>query len=187
MKDTNKVRDWESHLVAQAVKGDTVAFELMIDEYRPMLMKIAMRMLRNVDDASDAVQESFVKAFRGILAFDPNRPLRPWLCRICTNCCIDVARSRRNDAESLDARDTAVADPGMGVEEVATNTIQGRQVGEAISRLPERYRQIIILRHFRHMDVTEIAAAMNKPEGTIKSWLFRARAMLKKDLTLALS
>jgi RNA polymerase sigma-70 factor (ECF subfamily) len=185
-KDVGRIRDWEGHLVAQAAHGDAVAFELIIDEFRPILTKVAMRMLRNADDASDAVQETFVKAFRGIEAFDPNRPLRPWLCRICSNCCIDIARNRRHDAESLDAREATLADPSSGVEEIAANTIQGRQVKEAIGRLPSRYREIIILRHFRHMDITEIASAMNKPEGTIKSWLFRARAMLKKDLAPAL-
>ena len=53
---------------------------------------------------------------------------------------------------------------------------------EAIKRLPWRYRQIIMMRHFEHMDVNEIAVQLHKPEGTIKSWLFRARAMLQKDL-----
>lgn len=65
-------------------------------------------------------------------------------------------------------------------------SFQRRQIMDAIGRLPENYRRIILMRHFRHMDVTEIAEALDKPEGTVKSWLFRARVLLKKDLTLAL-
>ncbi len=61
-----------------------------------------------------------------------------------------------------------------------------RLIVEAVSRLPERYRNIITMRHFDHMDVNEIAIALDKPEGTIKSWLYRARALLKKDLSVAL-
>jgi MFS family permease len=68
----------------------------------------------------------------------------------------------------------------------ATGSIQEGQVMEAIGRLPEKYRSIIVMRHFKHMDVNEIAIELNKPEGTIKSWLFRARAILKKDLQVAL-
>jgi RNA polymerase sigma-70 factor (ECF subfamily) len=49
-------------------------------------------------------------------------------------------------------------------------------------RLPARYREIVMMRHFRQMEVNEIAAEMHRPEGTVKSWLFRARAMLRKDL-----
>jgi len=56
---------------------------------------------------------------------------------------------------------------------------------EAVERLPENYRRIVFMRHFRHIDVNEIAQELKKPEGTIKSWLFRARAMLRKDLQVA--
>ena len=57
---------------------------------------------------------------------------------------------------------------------------------EAIHRLPVKYRKIIFMRHFQHKDVNEIAEELKKPEGTIKSWLFRARALLRKDLRVAM-
>jgi len=73
------------------------------------------------------------------------------------------------------------------VDGTATGSIRQGQVIEAIERLPDKYKRIIFMRHFKHMDVNEIATALDKPEGTIKSWLFRARALLKKDLHLALN
>jgi RNA polymerase sigma-70 factor (ECF subfamily) len=76
-----------------------------------------------------------------------------------------------------------LTDESQETGESATGSIRQGQIIEAISRLPEKYREIIVMRHFRHMDVMEIAVALDKPEGTIKSWLFRARALLKKDLT----
>ncbi|HZH98430.1 MAG TPA: sigma-70 family RNA polymerase sigma factor, partial [Fimbriimonadaceae bacterium] len=72
------------------------------------------------------------------------------------------------------------------LEQRATGTLRQKAVLEAVGKLPEKYRQIIMMRHMEHMDVTEIAEKLSKPEGTIKSWLFRARAMLKKDLQVAL-
>lgn len=146
---------------------------------------MAARMLRNADDANDAVQDTLLKAYRAIRDFDPTRPIRPWLCRICANCCVDIVRGRRHQGESLEAHEYMLQDPGEPLEDRAEKAMQQRAIVDAIKRLPTRYRKIIFMRHFRHMEVNEIADALNAPEGTVKSWLFRARAMLKKDLQVA--
>lgn len=178
-------KSWESHLVVRASEGDEEAFGMLCAAHRPTLASLALRMLRHPDDAHDAVQEALVKAFRNLRDFDPDRPLRPWLCRICANCCVDAVRSRRRDGESLDVHEEMLRET-VGVDVRAEGSIQQGQILDAIARLPEKYRRIILMRHFRHMDVNEIALALDRPEGTIKSWLFRARALLKKDLAPAL-
>jgi RNA polymerase sigma-70 factor (ECF subfamily) len=181
-----KFVSWESHLIARAAEGESVAFELLMDLHRPALYSLALKMLRNPDDANDAVQETILKAYRAIKEFDPERPLKPWLCRICSNCCVDVVRSRKRDTDPLDEHEHSIPDPRERIDERAGSAIRQGQLIEAMGRLPEKYRQIIFMRHFRHMEVNEIANELNKPEGTIKSWLFRARAMLKKDLRPAM-
>ena len=181
----NRLISWEAHLIVRASEGDQEAFEMLCAAHRPALSSLAIRMLRHPDDAHDAVQDTLLKAFRAIRDFDPERPLRPWLCRICANCCVDSVRSRRRDGEGLGDHEHLVHD-GVGVDVSAEGAIQQGQILEAIGRLPEKYRLIILMRHFRHMDVVEIAQELDKPEGTIKSWLFRARALLKKDLTPAM-
>lgn len=176
---------WESHLVMRACSGEEVAFELITDTYRPVLMSLAKRILRNSEDANDAVQETFLKAFRAIPEFDPERPLRPWLCKICSNCCVDLVRRRRSDGDSLEQHEYMLSN-AEEVDLSASVAIQEGQLFEAIGRLPEKYRTIVLMRHFKHMEVTEIATKLHKPEGTIKSWLFRARALLRKELTPAM-
>ena len=187
MKENKRVLTWEAHLIKRASEGEVIAFELLADIYRPSLMSLAMRMLRNAEDSNDAVQETLVKAYRAIGEFDPERPIKPWLCRICSNCCVDVVRSRRRDADSLDQHEYMLQDSSENPDEKTAGSLQRNAVVEAIGRLPEKYRKIIFMRHFKHMDVNEIACALNKPEGTIKSWLFRARALLRKDLNVALA
>lgn len=182
---TPRVLGWEAHLVQRAVAGESVAFDLLADLHRPALVAMAARMLRNVEDANDAVQDALLKAFRAIRDFDASRPIRPWLCRICANCCVDIVRGRKHQGESLEAHEYMLQDPGEPLEERADKAMQQRAIVDAIKRLPSRYRRIIFMRHFRHMEVNEIAHALNAPEGTVKSWLFRARAMLKKDLQVA--
>lgn len=176
---------WESHLIVRASEGDREAFEMLCAAHRPALANLALRMLRHPDDAHDAVQDTLVKAFRAIRDFDAERPLKPWLCRICANCCVDAVRARRRDGEGLGDHEYMLQD-AVGVDDRAEGAIQQGQILEAIERLPEKYQRIILMRHFRHMDVNEIAIALDKPEGTIKSWLFRARALLKKDLMPAM-
>ena len=72
------------------------------------------------------------------------------------------------------------------LDQAATANEDRNLLMKAIARLPRHYREIVMMRHFREMEVNEIAAELHKPEGTIKSWLFRARAMLRKDLTPAM-
>lgn len=175
------VQSWESNLVMEIRNGKSDAFQTLMDTYRPMLIGLALRKLHNTDDAADVVQETFVKAFRSLKDFDTSRPLRPWLTRICMNCIVDLARQRKNSAESIDNHEYSLSDNGETTERAEGALMRG-QIMEAIKRLPWRYRQIIMMRHFEHMDVNEIADQLHKPEGTIKSWLFRARAMLQKDL-----
>lgn len=180
----NRLLSAESELVAHAVTGDVQAFDILFQQYRPVLTQLAMRMLMNREDANDVVQETFVKAFRAIGDFQPDRPLKPWLCRICQNACVDVMRARKRTGEPLENHEYLLCTEDDSDVRINTNLVQ-KQLLDAIGRLPVRYQRIVLMRHFKHMEVNEIAAELSKPEGTIKSWLFRARSMLRKDLTPA--
>lgn len=160
--------------------------EILVETYRPAVRAQALRMLRDAEDANDATQDTFVKAFRALGSFDADRPFLPWLMRICSNCCVDMIRDRRHSADTIEKHEHALFDASADVESGVESRQDSEVVKDAITRLPDRYREIIVMRHYRHMDVNEIADALNKPEGTVKSWLFRARALLKKDLTVVM-
>lgn len=172
----------EKDLVLRAKAGDRVAMDELIRSHWASITAQARRMLRSPEDVDDAVQETFLKAFRAMKSFDEDRPLGPWLLRICSNCCVDIIRGRSAQAESIDNYEYSLAAPGMDVDTGAESNLMVEALGEAIKRLPKRYREIMLMRHCNHMDVNEIAEALGKPEGTIKSWLFRARAMLRKSM-----
>src|SRR5271168_2656415 len=118
---------WETHLTERAAAGDEAAFELIADMYRPMLWSLALRILRNQEDANDAVQDTFLKAFRAMGEFHTDRPLKPWLCRICANCCMDFVRHRKRDGSSLDQHEYVLTD-GDPVEDQATGNIRQGQL-----------------------------------------------------------
>lgn len=177
-----RIPQWEEHLIARAQAGESVAFELLVEMHRPSILAHASRILRDSEDAQDAVQETFLKACRAIGNFKSGRPMLPWLMRICSNCCVDIIRTRRNRNENIETYEHALYDEKIDVANDLETSIASETLRAAITRLPKRYREIILMRHYRHLDVNEIAELLGKPEGTIKSWLFRARALLRKDL-----
>jgi RNA polymerase sigma-70 factor (ECF subfamily) len=171
----------ERDLVAKASAGNREAFDSLVDLHYQAVYAHAYRILRNSDDASDATQTAFVKALRSIAEFDVERPMRPWLYRICGNVCIDLARARHRTNEPID-KHAYMLESEDDLEGSAEQNDLREKILKAIMNLPEKYRRILILRHYEQMAVEEIAEALDAPEGTIKSWLFRARAMLKKEL-----
>ncbi len=171
----------ESNLVTKAAAGSREAFDALVDQHYQAVYAHAYRILRNSDDASDATQTTFVKALRSIAEFDVTRPMRPWLYRICGNVCIDLARGRHRSNEPIEKHAYMLESSDDLVGSAEQNDLR-EKILKAIMNLPEKYRRILILRHYEQMAVEEIAEALDAPEGTIKSWLFRARAMLKKEL-----
>ncbi|MBA3725886.1 MAG: sigma-70 family RNA polymerase sigma factor [Armatimonadetes bacterium] len=171
----------EGELIEKAARGCPRSFDELVDRHYQGVYAHAFRILRNSEDAADATQTAFVKAHRSLKEFDRTRPLRPWLYRICGNVCIDMARAKHRTDEDLD-KHAYMLEADDRPEEVLENSELQSKIHRAISNLPERYRRIIVLRHYQQMDVDEIANMVGAPEGTIKSWLFRARALLRREL-----
>ncbi|MFN8140085.1 MAG: sigma-70 family RNA polymerase sigma factor [Fimbriimonadales bacterium] len=171
----------ERDLIRKAAGGCRHAFDELVERHYRVIYSHAYRMMRNADDAADATQVTFVKAHRSLKEFDQNRPLRPWLLRICTNACTDIARGRNRGLDPIDKYAYKLESDERPEQDAERSEI-GDQVRQAVERLPEKYRRIIVLRHYEHLEVEEIADRLGAPEGTVKSWLFRARAILKKDL-----
>jgi RNA polymerase sigma-70 factor (ECF subfamily) len=137
-------------------------------------------MLAHRHDAEDAMQETFIRALRGIFGFDADRPIRPWLLEIAANRCRTAlaARARRPSpaipdrvVDRPDAR-PAVADPDDLAGELEL----------ALDRLRPEYRRVFSLFHEQGLSYEEVAAALGRPVGTVKTWLHRARAELADHL-----
>lgn len=175
----------ERALVRQAVAGRSSAFNALVECYQRRLYLYCYRMLGNADDASDAVQEAFVRAWRNIATFRTEQPFSPWLYRIAHNVCIDGLRRRPNalslDVEMSEGRDPA--DRAAGPEEAAEAAETRRMIRAAIADLPEKYRAVMLLRHGQGMSLDEIAEALGLPLNTVKVHLFRARERMRGRLS----
>jgi RNA polymerase sigma-70 factor (ECF subfamily) len=164
-------------LVGQSMAGDADAFGILVTRYQKVMYTVALRMLGNAEDARDATQDAFVKAYRGLPTFDSTHRFYSWMYRILVNECLNAIRSRR----PVDPLEAEIADRSNPFE--TTLAVQRRgHIEVALQRLTPEYRAVVVLRHFGGQSYGEIAAALDIPEKTVKSRLFSARQLLGEML-----
>lgn len=163
----------DAALVERSAAGDSAAFEILVTRYERVLFGVALRMLGEYEDARDATQAAFVKAYRRIGTFDPRFRFFSWMYRILLNECLNTKRGRRL-YEPL-AMDAAAEGGPLEALEAAERR---RRVQKALLALPVEYREVIVLRHFADMAYDEIAATLGIETRTVKSRIYTARQRL---------
>lgn len=172
-------------LVQETLNGDNRAYEALMRRFEKPLLAFCTRTLGNAEDAADAAQEAFVKAYYALPRFRRESPFAPWLYRIAGNACMDAGRRRRRAPDSLDEISAAGAEPadmGDSPEESAILHEQQQRLREAVHALPERHQMAIMLYYFGQLGVREIGEAIGCSEGTVKSLLFYGREKLRARL-----
>lgn len=180
----------DAELVRKSLSGDQRACRDLVRRYQRPVFSVLMRVVRRAEDAEDLAQETFVRMFRALDRYDPERPFTAWLFTIATRLAIDHLRRRRVQTVSLtvtqpgstEERDIDVEDPGLKPDEVTSNAEEERIAQDLIDSLPEHYRIVVLLRHQQDLSYEEIAEALNLPLGTVKARIHRARALLKKHI-----
>ena len=170
----------EDEAVLSCQKGDKDAFRYLVDLYKDVLFGTAYLMTGNRSLAEEQMQEAFLAAWRGIQGFQAGRPFKPWLVRILVNGVLTQQRRRTLSTVPLDDQEPSSqwADPAEEIE-----ALQRRiAVREALSGLNEQHRQAVILRYFAGLTVPEVARAIGKREGTVKSRIHRALGRLREQL-----
>jgi RNA polymerase sigma-70 factor (ECF subfamily) len=173
----------EHEMAQRAARGDVNAFGNLIRCYKSQAYNAALRLLGNRQDAEDAVQEAFLRAYRAIHTFDISRPFAPWLKKIVVNVCLN--RIERQETLPLED-DSNYAAGDCGPESETLDHERNIQLRAALVSLPSRYRAVIELRHYHDLSYAEIAEALERPLSDVKSDLFRARKLLAEKLKEAL-
>jgi RNA polymerase sigma-70 factor (ECF subfamily) len=180
----------EAGLVRRCLAGDEKAYRELVELYQGQVFSVVLRMVRRREDAEDLTQETFVRMFRALDRYDPQRPFAAWLFTIASRLAIDHIRRRKVQPVSLTQReagsdeeyDIEVPDPGPTPDEVTSRTEEERRTEELIRSLPPHYRIVVMLRHQRDLAYEEIAEALHLPLGTVKARIHRAREILKGKL-----
>ena len=164
--------------VRRCLDGDTAAFEELVRRYQRPLFNVAVRLLGRHEDAADATQNAFVKAYRHLDTFDATQRFFSWMYRILRNECLNAMRGQRTWEPLSDDLPGRVA-PSEDLEHAERQ----RAVQKAVTSLAYEHREVIALRHFAGLSYEEIAATLGIPAKTVKSRLYSARQRLAEILS----
>jgi RNA polymerase sigma factor (sigma-70 family) len=168
----------DADLIHRARHGDETAYQTLVEQHQEDVFRLAYLLLGDADDAADVTQETFIRAFRHLERFDAARPPRPWLLGIARN----LARNRQRTLRRYLNMVRRLSD---GVVETSSAEMQTQQQWEAqalwqaIRRLDTSDREVIYLRYFLELSVSETAEILNVKDGTVKSRLSRTLRRLR--------
>jgi len=158
--------------VEAALSGTREAFGQLVERYERAVYNLCLRTMRNSEEAQDATQEAFFKAFRALRTFRAGAKFSTWIFSIAYHACCDrLSHQKRLSNEELPER----ADPAPGPAQVAQAGDDAQRLRAAIDALPQKYRAVIALYHLQGKQYQEIAQILDLPVGTVKTHLFRAK------------
>ncbi len=169
----------DSQAIAQCLAGDVEAYRCLVERYQAEAMGHALAILGHRQDAEDAVQTAFVKAWQGLPQFQASRRFYPWFYTILRNCCFKLAARRRRGPERAQEGPAllATADDSNRLAE------QSRILDAALQSLRPEHRELIVLKHFDGLSYAALAERLGIPLGTVMSRLYHARLELRAAAT----
>ncbi|MDQ1401811.1 MAG: hypothetical protein QOG03_127 [Actinomycetota bacterium] len=166
--------------------GTNDSLEEWLAESYTTSFRTACLILHNPADAEEAVQEAFLRAWRFRASMPEGGAMKPWLYRVVVNACLSKGRRHRPSTTDIDALDEVLPDLGTASPELmAERGEAGVALLEALRRLPEPLRVVVVLRYYADLKEAEIATAIRRRPGTVKSRLHEARQRLAQDAELA--
>lgn len=175
-----------------AVAPDVVSFEGLMRRYNPRLFRVARSILKDEAEAEDALQEAYVQAYRNMAGFRGEAEMGTWLTRIVINQALMQLRKRKrerivvpfgNQDPEQNVQEVEVADPRAESPSESTLRAEVRKIIERrIDELPVAFRTVFVMREVEEMTVHETAKCLGIPEATVRTRLFRARALLRDSL-----
>lgn len=183
--------------IEKTIAGDARAFKKIVDDHQKLVAHIVFRMVSNPTDRQEVCQEVFIKVFENLKSFRYDSKLSTWIARIAYNMTLNFLQKKKislygdqerfseeeGEAESAESKFSENIWGGESTpDEVLVSKEMKESLRQAIEELPPQYRTLITLYHLDEMSYLEIGQIMNLPEGTVKSYIFRARKLLKEAL-----
>lgn len=182
------IMEIDKKVIERCKKYDKEAFTSLFHQYEKYLFILCYGYTQDKESALDLVQDVYIKVFNNIKKFDSSYSFHPWIRKIAVNTCLNFKRDKKSNVISMN-RET---EEGMkeedriaskhNVEQDVLRADTKRIVQNNIKNLPEKYRLIITLRYYENLSYSEIAEVLEKPMGTIKTDIYRAKMMLRKSL-----
>lgn len=174
-------------LVQRCLDGDSRAFNDLMNKYQRQVFSLIFRLVKRPADAEDILQDTFIKAYRSLSAYDARYSLLTWLFKIAHNTSIDFLRANKDETVTIHDEENPIEleDTSPSLEEKMEQLSGKELIKRMVDSVPAPYREVLILRHQQELSYEEIAEAIQIPMGTVKVRLFRGREILKAKLETA--
>lgn len=187
----------EQERIEKIIAGDMRAFQALVEDYQRLVCHVVFRMVHNEEDREEICQDVFVKVYQNLSKFEQKSKLSTWIGRIAYNTCINYLKKKKVPLyEDLAPAESGESGSGPNKEsyldrvpggaKLADETVSDKEMykflHEEIAQLPVQYRAILTLYHMDDLSYQEIGEIMSLPDGTVKSYLFRARKLLKERI-----
>jgi RNA polymerase sigma-70 factor (ECF subfamily) len=177
----------EREMVARAARGDADAFRALVSDYQRLVGHVVFRMIRDAAEREDVCQDVFVRVYRKLHSFRFESKLSTWIARIAYRTCLNhLGKKRMPLTEDVAPGDAVMVDAWARVLTSPADEAEAREVRafvrERVETLPLAYRTALTLHYLEDMSIPEICDVMDVPAGTVKSHLFRGRALLRQQL-----
>lgn len=180
----------DEELIARFQGGDQKAYDLLVLRYRDRLMTFLFRFLGSMDEAEDLVQETFVRLYHHRHAYRTIARFSTWIYTIASNLARTELRKRKRRRISwlsqmgVDRNHDYEIPANVTADEYAEEQFAGRAIQKAIEKLPEHFREALVLRDIQELSYEEVSKILGVPLGTVKSRINRARLQLQEDLRI---
>ncbi len=171
-------------IISQCLKGNGNLFEVLIERYKKLVYNTAYRMMGSREEAEDISQEAFIRVYNSLSRYNPEYKFATWVLRITTNLCLDNLRKRKGETVPIEEQYN-LGDEGPTPEEEYIKREKQIQVQNAINKLPDKYKEFLIMFHHRNLSYQEIMNITGESITIVKNRLYRARQMLKESLMKA--
>jgi len=167
----------DSFYIAKVLEGDVASFSYLVDRYQDMVYGLALKMLRNEEDAEEMAQDSFVKAYRSLTSYRQQSKFSTWLYRITYNGCISLMRKRKLEVRSMDEQQLSDRDEARLNEQLMEmdKALVAKLLQEAMEKLPVLEQVLITLYYYEEQKVEEISHITGLTESNVKVKIHRAR------------
>jgi RNA polymerase sigma-70 factor (ECF subfamily) len=173
-------------LIQRCLKGDQLAWEAIVRQYRRKVFNVAYKFVGRHDEAEDLTQDIFLKIFKSLNTFDSRANFQTWLISVSRNLCIDHYRSVRKERETInrdvDASELSPISPSQGQMAMMEQRDRVQLLKDAMSALPRTLRTAVLMRDIQELSYHEIAEQLHLPEGTVKSRINRGRNELARQI-----
>ena len=162
--------------------GIRIDYDALYSGFLPILLKVALNVVRDMETAEEICQEAFIRLFERKIPFSKEEEVRFWLIRVVKNLSLNVFRKRKNEAAAVEKLQQIHRSAAPSAEELFSAEEEKRRFREAVDSLPDKWKEVLILKEFGEMNYKEIAKTLRISESNVKVRVFRAKEKLAEIL-----